>query len=106
MPTVGTDASSFVLNGRTVRRRAGRLSLDDGTLAGSDLDMAGAVRFMVRAVGIDLEEALRMASLYPAETLGLAPDRGRLVEGARADVVHLTDELRVDGVLIAGSEIA
>lgn len=105
MPTVGTEASSFVLNGRTVRRRAGRLTLDDGTLAGSDLDMASAVRFMVRAVGTDLEEALRMASLHPAETLGLAPDRGRLVEGARADVVHLTDELRVDRVLIAGSEV-
>ena len=42
MPTVGVDEGVFELNGRTVRRSNGRLTLDDGTLAGSDLTMIGA----------------------------------------------------------------
>ena len=48
MATIGTDMTSFTLNGRTIHRKDGRLTLDDGTLAGADLDMISAVRFMHR----------------------------------------------------------
>jgi len=104
MPTVGVAGDAFELNGRTVTRRDGRLTLADGTLAGSDLDMASAVRFMTRHVGVPLEEALRMASLYPARLLGLG-DRGRLTPGARADIVALDDDLNAARVWIGGREI-
>lgn len=103
MPTVGAAGDAFELNGRTVSRRAGRLTLDDGTLAGSDLDMASAVRFMAREAGVPLKEALRMASRYPARLLGL-PDRGRLTPGARADIVALDDALTPRRVWIGGRE--
>jgi N-acetylglucosamine-6-phosphate deacetylase len=46
MATIGTDMTSFTLNGRTIRRENGRLTLENGTLAGADLDMISAVRFM------------------------------------------------------------
>lgn len=102
MPTAGSAADVFHLGGRRVMRNAGRLTLDDGTLAGSDLTMIAAVRFLAGPVGLPLDEALRMASLYPAQYLGLADERGRLREGFRADVVHMSDMLDVTGVWIGG----
>jgi N-acetylglucosamine-6-phosphate deacetylase len=104
MATIGTDMTSFTLNGRTIRRENGRLTLEDGTLAGADLDMISAVRFMHRRIGIELGEALRMASLYPAESIGQDARHGRLAPGARADIVHLSDALDVESVWIGGEK--
>jgi N-acetylglucosamine-6-phosphate deacetylase len=59
MPTVGTDLAQFDLLGRSVRRQDGKLTTVDGTLAGSDLDMASAVRNAARHLGVALEDALR-----------------------------------------------
>ncbi|RWD27628.1 amidohydrolase family protein, partial [Mesorhizobium sp.] len=79
-----TDMTSFTLNGRTIYRKDGSLRLADGTLAGADLDMISAVRFMHRGVGLELGEALRMASLYPAEAVGQAHRLGRFANGTAA----------------------
>lgn len=105
MSTIGTDMTSFTLNGRTIYRKDGSLRLADGTLAGADLDMISAVRFMHREVGIDLGEALRMASLYPAEAIGQAGRLGRLAKGAAADVVALSKSLDVSGAWIGGTRV-
>ncbi len=102
MATIGTGMTSFRLNGRTIRREGGRLTLEDGTLAGADLDMISAVRFMHRTVGIELSEALRMASLYPAEAVGQAARLGRFVSGAAANIVALSANLDMRGVWIEG----
>ncbi|MCO5064011.1 MAG: N-acetylglucosamine-6-phosphate deacetylase [Rhizobiaceae bacterium] len=102
MATLGTDLTEFTLNGRTIKRSGGRLTLLDGTLAGADLDMMSAVRFMVRTIGVDLSEALRMASLYPARVAGVAQTHGQFGNGARADFVHIGDKLDILGVWIAG----
>lgn len=102
MATIGTDMTSFTLNGRIIRRENGRLTLEDGTLAGADLDMISAVRFTHEIIGIDLYEALRMASLYPAQAVGMASRYGRLGKGSRADIVHLSDDLDVQGVWVGG----
>ncbi|MEP1292109.1 MAG: N-acetylglucosamine-6-phosphate deacetylase [Nitratireductor sp.] len=106
MATIGTAMESFTLNGRIIRRREGRLTLEDGTLAGADLDMISAVRFMHRQIGLPLEEALRMASLYPAQARGIDARHGRLSPGARADMVHLSDALEIAGVWIGGRAAA
>ncbi len=102
MSIIGTDQTSFTLNGRTIRRENGRLTLEDGTLAGADLDMISAVRFMHHDIGVELGEALRMASLYPAEAIGRS-ELGRLGQGARADFIHLSDALDVRSVWIGGT---
>lgn len=104
MSSVGCAADTFELNGRTVRREGGRLTVADGTLAGSDLDMASAVRFMVERCGVALPAALAMASRAPAALLGLS-DRGHLRHGARADIVALNADLTVASVLIGGRPI-
>ncbi len=105
MATIGTDMTSFTLNGRAVLRRNGRLTLEDGTLAGADLDMISAVRFVHREIGLDLAEALRMASLYPAQSVRQAHRLGRLSPGFAADIVALSDELDVRDVWIAGQKV-
>lgn len=105
MATIGTDMTSFTLNGRTVFRKEGSLRLADGTLAGADLDMVSAVRFMHRRIGLPLEEALRMASLYPAEVMGVSDRLGRLAPGTDASIVHLSDALTVERVWIRGDQV-
>ena len=101
MAPAGTTLTEFTLNGRLVQRRDGRLTLADGTLAGADTTMIQSVRFTHETIGLALEEALRMASLYPAEAAGL-PDLGHLRPGARADVLHLSAALDVNEVWIGG----
>lgn len=102
MSTIGTDITSFTLNGRTITRAGGRLTLDDGTLAGADLDMISAVRFVHQQLGLTLDEALRMASLYPAQSIRIDHTHGRLLSGYVANIVHLTENLDVDHVWIGG----
>ncbi|MDB5366554.1 MAG: nagA [Rhodospirillales bacterium] len=101
MPPLGTELTRFELYGQTIHRRDGRLVTDDGTLAGADLDMAQAVRNAVSMLGVGLDEALRMASLYPAQFIGLA-DRGRIAPGLRADLVLLDETLHVHATWIGG----
>jgi N-acetylglucosamine-6-phosphate deacetylase len=95
MPTVGTSMDHFELVGRTIKLTDGRLTTEGGTLAGAHLDMASAVRNAVRLAQIPLEDALRAASLTPARFLGFDNERGALIPGARADLVALTEELKV-----------
>lgn len=106
MPPAGSPGDSFTLSGRTATRHGGALTFEDGTLAGADLTLDAAVRFAVDALEQPLGEALRMASLYPAEMLGLAGTLGRIAAGYRADLVSLGDDLRVGRVWSGGDESA
>jgi len=95
MTPFGTGADSFTLYGARILRGGGRLTTADGTLAGADLDLPMAIRNCVALLGLDLAEALRMASLYPAEFLGLADRRGRVAPGYAADLALLSPDLEV-----------
>ena len=102
MPSVGTDDKSFELQGRRITV-SGNLCLDeDGRLAGSNIDMASCVRNAVSLLGLPLPEAVRMASLYPAEFLGLAHEIGRIAPGYRANFVLADEQLRVLDTWIDG----
>ena len=100
MPVAGTGLDGFELNGRRIVRRDGRLTLEDGTLAGADIDFPGAIRVLVRE-GVPLARALRMATVAPAKVLG-RDDLGRLATGLAADFVHLDARLDLRGVWRAG----
>lgn len=102
MPSVGTDARSFKLEGREITV-AGNVCVDkDGRLAGSNIDMASCVRNAISLLGVTLPEAVRMASLYPAQFLGLAHELGRIEPGYRANLVVADDRLNVLETLIDG----
>jgi N-acetylglucosamine-6-phosphate deacetylase len=103
MSPTGTDTASFELTGRMVYRKDGALRLADGTLAGADLTMIDAVAYMHKTLGLPLEEALRMASLYPAEAIGIDGERGTLAPSKRADFVHLGDDLEMRRTVIGGA---
>jgi N-acetylglucosamine-6-phosphate deacetylase len=103
MPTVGSSLDRFELVGRTINLADGRLTTQEGVLAGAHLDMASAVRNAVTLAELSLEDALRAASLTPARFLGLDAERGALVAGARADMVALTKDLSVIECWIGGS---
>ena len=95
MPTAAGGPNTFELQGRLVRRERGKLVLDDGTLAGSNLTMDEAVRYCVEKLDITLEDALRMASLNPAAFLRRDHEFGRIKSGYLASLVHLNDDLHV-----------
>ena len=105
MSPMGTDMDSFTLNGREIVRANGALRLADGTLAGADLTMIDAVRYMAGTMGLPIEEALRMAALYPAQAIGLADRLGHLGVGAEASLVHLSDDLAVQSVWVKGEKM-
>ena len=102
MPSVGSELTSFEIDGNTITRRDGKLTRADGTIAGSDLDMASAVRNTVRHLGLPLAAALHMAARAPAEFLGRGDDLGRIAPGYRASLVLLDDDLRVTETWIDG----
>jgi N-acetylglucosamine-6-phosphate deacetylase len=102
MPAVGSSAPSFVLQGRTIHVSNGVCRDENGTLAGTALDMATAVRNAVSLLGLEIAEAARMASEYPAAFLGLDDELGRIAPGYRANLVLLDDALQVRRTWIEG----
>ncbi len=106
MPPVGLDdEASFELFGTQVIRQGDRLNAVTGELAGCVLDMAGAVRNTVNMLGLNLDEAIRMGSLYPAQFLGLAEQQGQLTLGTRADFTLLNNDIYVDQTYIGGKRV-
>ncbi|MRX49326.1 N-acetylglucosamine-6-phosphate deacetylase [Paracoccus sp. S-4012] len=104
MAVAGTHLDGFTLGGRRILRSDGRLTLEDGTLAGADLTLPQAVALMVREGAAAPEAALAMASRIPADVIGRA-DLGRLAPGARADLVWLGDDLSLRGVWQGGGRL-
>ena len=102
MPTVGSAIDSFVLQGRKITLKDGKLTDSHGTLAGAHLDMASAVRNTIAHLGLPLEAALHMASRAPAEFLGLGGELGRIGPGYRATLVLLDDNLNITETWIDG----
>lgn len=102
MPPVGSDDPSYVLYGETITVQDGVVRNAAGSLAGSALDMATAVRNAVTLLGLPLDEAARMASTYPADFLGLSASHGRIAPGYRADLVALDAGLQVVATWIDG----
>lgn len=101
MALAGTEGVEFHLGGRRILRAQGRLTLEDGTLAGADLTLPRAVQVLVQDVGIPAERALAMASSIPAAVIGRG-DLGHLRPGARADMVHLSPDWALRGVWRGG----
>ncbi|MGS0690914.1 N-acetylglucosamine-6-phosphate deacetylase [Shewanella sp. 30m-9] len=106
MPPVGLEEEvSFELFGTQVLRVGDRLNAVTGELAGCVLDMAGAVANTINMLGIEPAEALRMASLYPAEFLGISDKMGTLKLGGRADMVLVDNNYGAVQTFIAGERV-
>ncbi|WP_369349298.1 N-acetylglucosamine-6-phosphate deacetylase [Stenotrophomonas sp. JAG2] len=102
MPPVGAEDPRYELYGEVITAVDGVVRNAAGSLAGSALDMATAVRNSVQLLGVSLAEAARMASTYPAQFLNLDDRYGHIAEGHHADLVLLDDALQVRSTWIAG----
>jgi N-acetylglucosamine-6-phosphate deacetylase len=102
MPPSAGGPPVFELQGRRMTRERGRLVDENGTLAGAAITMLDAVRHVVDRLGLPLADALGMATSTPARLLRLDGRIGRLAPGLRADLVHLSDDLGLQGVWIGG----
>jgi N-acetylglucosamine-6-phosphate deacetylase len=105
MAAAGTDVTEFMLGGRRILRSNGRLTLEDGTLAGADICLPRSIRYLVETVGAPLELALAMATSRPAACISASGRLGSLAPGLAADLVHLTDDLALGGVWVAGDRV-
>jgi N-acetylglucosamine-6-phosphate deacetylase len=88
MAVAGSDKSAFALNGRQVQRADGRLTLEDGTLAGADLTLPRAVQVLVQNCGQDIETAIARATSLPAQLLNVRGDLGGLNAGPQT-LLHI-----------------
>src|SRR5262252_3630523 len=102
MPSVGTNFTSFELQGRRILVSGSVCVDEDGRLAGSNIDMASCVRNAVQMLNVPLPQAVRMASQWPAEFLGVASQYGRIAAGQRANLVLTDDALNVRETWIDG----
>lgn len=105
MPPVGTQNTEFNLFNRKVYLEDGKLTSTTGELAGSALDMAAAVKNTHIKVNVALDEAIRMATQYPADYIKVSDTFGHLRAGARADFVVLDNDLATEETWIAGEKI-
>jgi N-acetylglucosamine-6-phosphate deacetylase len=101
----GMRDGNFRLGNFEVTVKDGVSRNSEGKLAGSTLTLDRALRYIV-ALGVPLIDALRMATILPARRLGLAGKKGIIAIGADADLVVLTPDLRVAGVMTRGVGLA
>jgi len=102
MPPVGGDGKGFRLGEYDISVENGKCITMGDVLAGSGLDMASAVRNCIQHVGIDKGEALRMASRYPAEFLGLSNCIGSIKAGYDANLAIFNNQIQISGVVLKG----
>lgn len=104
MGLAGTALTEMHLNGRKLLRSEGRLTLEDGTLAGADLTLDQAIANLV-GLGIAPTRALTMTSAEPARLIGLSDRFGRLEAGRVADLVWLGPDWRLRGQWFGGQRL-
>jgi N-acetylglucosamine-6-phosphate deacetylase len=102
MRATGMPDGEYYLGELKTFVKNGAARLEDGTLAGSVLTMADAVRNMVKLVGLPLHQAVAMASLHPARKHRLDGRKGAIAAGMDADLVLLDKDLRVTETIVEG----
>jgi N-acetylglucosamine-6-phosphate deacetylase len=101
----GMRDGTYKLGGFDVDVRDGVVRNSEGKLAGSTLTIDRAIRYLVD-LGVPAVDAIRMATILPARRLGLAGKKGIIAVGADADLVVLTPDLHVAGVMTRGVGLA
>ena len=101
----GLSDGLYELGGQAVTVKRGEARLASGRLAGSTLTLERAVGNVMGAAQLPLEQALQMATITPAQSLGLAERKGSLESGKDADVILLDDKLEVVLTMVRGEVV-
>ena len=105
MATINHGEPSFELYDEVVSESNGRIINSEGKLAGSSITQIDAIKNAYQKCSIPLESAISMATLYPAEYLGVSDYIGQLKKGYRADLAHFDSNFNVQNVWLAGNQI-
>lgn len=106
MPSVGATHKAFSLGDVPILVKDGKCVTKEGRLAGSDLDMWGAVRNAMKFLDIDLETAVKMASAIPASFLGISNQVGEIRHGRQANFAELDSQQNLVAVWTKGERLA
>ncbi|WP_299013089.1 N-acetylglucosamine-6-phosphate deacetylase [uncultured Photobacterium sp.] len=98
----GTDITEYDMAGIKAFVTDGKCHFEDGTIAGSAITMLDGIRNLIQYVGISREEALRMATLYPAKALNIDNKYGKLVSGYKANITLLSENNDIHSVYQMG----
>ncbi|RCW26962.1 N-acetylglucosamine 6-phosphate deacetylase [Vibrio parahaemolyticus] len=98
----GANIDHFIFVGKKVYYRDGKCVDENGTLGGSALTMIEAVQNSVEHAGIALDEALRMATLYPATAIGVEDRLGRVRKGMVANLTIFDRDFKVKATVVNG----
>lgn len=102
MRAAGLSNGIYELGGQKVTVKEGAARLDDGSLAGSTLNLRTAVYNMVKYLNVPIYEAVRTASLSPAEAIGVDKTKGSIEIGKDADLILFDDEFNISSVIAGG----
>lgn len=97
-----TNMPSGIFAGKTIYNHNGKFVDENGTLGGSSLTMIQAVANSVNYIGVTLDEALRMASLYPARAIGVDNILGSICDGNIANFVVFDDNFAISKTIVNG----
>lgn len=98
----GTDMPYGVFAGKRIYNQNGRCIDSEGTLGGTSLTMIDAIKNTVTCVGIPLDEALRMTTLYPAQALGIDNKLGIIAARYIANLMVFTPDFKVTKTIVNG----
>ncbi|WJD47812.1 MULTISPECIES: N-acetylglucosamine-6-phosphate deacetylase [unclassified Enterobacter] len=101
----GANIEQFIFAGKTIYYRNGLCVDENGTLSGSALTMIEGVKNLVEHVNIALDEALRMATLYPARAIGVDKQLGSIAPGMVANLTAFTRDYKVIKTIVNGNEV-
>jgi N-acetylglucosamine-6-phosphate deacetylase len=101
LSATGMPDGKYMLGQLEVTVSGGICRNSEGKLAGSTLTLDRALRNVV-ALGVPLQDAVRMLSANPAKLLGIEFKKGALRTGSDADIVLLDENLQVTNVWTRG----
>ncbi len=105
MMATGLDDGEYKLSGQKVIVKNGRAVLESGSLAGSTLTMDRAIKNMMSMTGIDIVEAVFMASYAPAKLLGIEDRKGSIDIGKDADITVFDENLNIKMTMVKGKKV-
>ena len=105
MMATGLDDGEYKLSGQKVIVKSGRAVLESGSLAGSTLTMDRAIKNMMSMVGINIVDAVFMASYAPAKLLGVEDRKGSIDIGKDADITVFDENLNIKMTMVEGKRV-
>ncbi len=105
MRAAGLEDGDYELGGQKVIVKNGAARLENGSLAGSTLNLRDAVHNLIKYLDIPIHEAVRMASLTPAKAINIDKNKGSIEIGKDADLILIDKDVKILGTIVAGKVV-